>query len=92
MGFPAGDEVVVVAAAFAVWAGDLGESDGVDGPVELAVPAPVEPMPHHSPGAGFQRCGPVRHGELCFGRIPAGVANLGEDRRGDQHTDPVDVT
>jgi len=39
VGFPSGDEFLVVAAAFAVWAGDLGQGGGVDGAVELAVPA-----------------------------------------------------
>ena len=49
MGFPAGDEFLVVVASFGVLAGDLGESDGVDGLVDLAVPAAVESVSHHSP-------------------------------------------
>ena len=57
-----------------------------------AVPSPVQPMPDHSPGAGFQRCCPVGHSELCFGRIAAGVADLGENRRCDECADTVDFT
>ena len=92
MGFPAGDEFLVVVASFGVLAGDLGESDGVDGPVDLAVPAAVESVSHHSPGTGFEGCGTVGHGEFVFGGVPVGVSDLGDDGGGDQHTDPVDVT
>lgn len=45
-----GDGLILFAFAFVVGAGvgmpaDLGERDGVQRPVELAVAAPVEPMP-----------------------------------------------
>ena len=91
MGFPAGFEFLVVAVSFAVSVGDLGQGGGVDGMVEFAVPAAVEPVAHCPSAAGFDGCGAVGHGELVLGRIVAGVAHLRDDGGSDQHTDAVNV-
>src|SRR5215211_4437538 len=48
----------VVDAAFGV-ATNLGDGDGVEGPVELPIPARVEPVSDGATGGGGQRCGAV---------------------------------
>jgi hypothetical protein len=48
--FAGGAFAFVVGATFGV-AADLGERDGVEGPVELAVPAGIEPVPETGNGA-----------------------------------------
>ena len=42
----------VVGSVFGAWSGDLGDGDGVDGFVELAVPAAVEAVTYDSSGTG----------------------------------------
>src|SRR5215203_3244875 len=55
----------VVDAAFGV-ATNLGDGDCVEGPVELPIPARVEPVSDGATGGGRQRCGAVGCGE----RVP----------------------
>src|SRR5829696_5654832 len=57
----------VVDAAFGV-ATNLGDGDCVEGPVELPIPARVEPVSDGATGGGGQRCGAVGCGE----RVPVG--------------------
>ena len=70
---------------------DLGDGDGVDGFVELAVPAAVEAVTYNSSGTGFQRRGAVGHRELGFGGVTGGVSHSGEDLGCDQGADSVNV-
>ena len=73
---------MVVGAAFGVGFGDLGDGGDVDGFVELAVAAAVEPVAHDSAAAGFDGGGAVGHREAGFGREPGRVAGFSEDLRG----------
>lgn len=82
---------MVVAAAFGAGPGDLGEGDGSDGFVGLAVAAAVEASADDSPGAGLDGGGAVGHGELCLGRESLGVADFGEDVGRDQGADAIDL-
>jgi hypothetical protein len=59
-------------------AGNLGQGDVVQDPVELPVAATVEPVAVGTSGAGRQRRGPVAHGELSLGRRAADVTDLGQ--------------
>jgi hypothetical protein len=80
----------VVDAAFGV-ATNLGDGDCVEGPVELPIPARVEPVSDGATGGGGQRCGAVGCGE----RVPVGVAvdvdDFGDEPGGDQRSDAVQV-
>ena len=56
-GFAGGAFAFVVGAAFGV-AADLGQRDRVERPVELPVPAGIEPVPDDAAGGGRQRSVP----------------------------------
>jgi hypothetical protein len=80
----------VVGAAFGV-AADLGERDRVEGPVELLVPAGVEPVSDGAAGGGRQRCGAVGGGERVAIGVAVDVDDLGDEPGGDQRSDAVEV-
>jgi hypothetical protein len=73
-----GQLALVIGPALGV-AGDLGQGDVVQDPVELPVAATIEAVAVGASGAGRQRRGPVAHGELGLGGVAADVADLGEE-------------
>ena len=57
--------------------------------VQFAVPARVEPVPFAGSAGRLDRCGAVVGREPFRGREPGGVADVSEDQRGDDRSDPV---
>lgn len=80
----------MVGSAFGVRLGDLCECRGVDDPVEVAVPASVQPVAFDPPAAGLDGCCPVGHSVTRFRREPRRVAGLRQDLRGTQCGDTAD--
>src|SRR6201996_306136 len=79
VGLPAGD----VVAGGLVGAG-AGDDDGVQGPVELAVPAAAEPVPDGPPGGGGDGGDAGELGEGGLGADPAPVGEGQQDLGGGQ--------
>ena len=80
----------VVRAAGGVVA-HLGHGDDVDGVVELAVAARVEPVANDRSARGFDRGGGVVAGVVPGAREACDVAAVAEDVRGDDRAGPVQL-
>ena len=80
----------VVVASGCVVAG-LGDGDHVDGVIQLAVAAWVEPVPDDRAAGGFDRGGRVVAGVVPGAWEPADLAAVAEDVGGDDRPDPVQL-
>jgi hypothetical protein len=66
-----------------------GERDGVDGAVQVPVPAAVEPVPDSSPAAGRDGAGAAERGERGLAAAPARVGEAHDGLGGADRPDPV---
>src|SRR6476620_5875995 len=69
----------------------LADGDGVQGGVELAIAAGVEPVPDALAAGGVQRCGAAVAGEVTAGGESGDVADDAEDLCGGNDAQAVDV-
>jgi hypothetical protein len=89
LGLPLRDLALVVDAAGCVVT-DLGDRDEMHRMVQLAVAARVEPVPCAGSTRCLNRRGAVVGRESCRCCEACGVADVGEDQRGDDRADTVD--
>jgi hypothetical protein len=66
-----------------------GQCDGVDGAVEGAVAAGVEPVPDGTAAAGREGAGAAQRGERGFAAAAAGVGEAHDGLGGADRADPV---
>jgi hypothetical protein len=90
LGLPLGDLALVVGATWRVVA-DLGDRGQVEGVVQLAVTARVEPVAFAGTAGGFDGGGAVVGGEPLWRREPGRVADVAQDEPCDDRADTMEL-